>query len=95
MGSLFENLEWVLNESELARRLTDVSDEMMQKLCDPQTPFREWDKFSYDFLKENEKYNQFYPIFGCSVTRPSPEERGPLWDCDEVCDEFRLGSQPL
>ena len=90
MASLFDDLQPVLNEQEPARRFTDVSDEMKQKLCDPQTPFREWDNLSFDFLKEIAKYNQFLP----QISRPADylgrERYDPLWNCDKVCGELVL-----
>ena len=46
MASLFKDMQRVLNEREPPRRFTDVSDEKKGKLCDPQTPFHEWDDVS-------------------------------------------------
>ena len=92
MASLLKDLQSILNKQESAKRFSepDVSDEMKQKLCDPQTPFREWDNLSFDFLKEIAKYNQFFP----QISRPADylgrERYDPLWNCDKVCGELVL-----
>ena len=97
MASLFKDLQSVLDKQESAKRfsVSDVSDEMKQKLCDPQTPFREWDSLSFDYLKE---FGLSIPIFLTlyySTNQSSREGRVPLWSCDEVCGELVLRLQSL
>ena len=95
MASLFKELQLVLNEQEQTKRFTDISDEMKQKLCDPQTPFREWDSLSFDFLEEIAQYNCFFPKIRRPADYSSREGRDPLWNCDEVCEELVLRTQSL
>ena len=95
MASLFDDLQPVLNEQEPARRFTDVSDEMKQKLCDPQTPFREWDSLSFDYLRDFGLPIPDPPTLRRSTNQSSREGRVPLWSCDEVCGELVLRLQSL
>ena len=95
MSSLFQDIECVLNETYPARRFTDVSDKMREKLCDSHTLFHEWDVLSSEFLKENAISTQIYPINGRKYTQSRHEERDTLWNCDEVCGELVLRSQSL
>ena len=92
MGSLLEDLQSVLNEQESAKRFSvpDASDEMIQKLCDPQTPFREWDSLSFDFLKDFGLSIHTFPTLCRSTDQSSRERFDPLWSCDEVCGELVL-----
>ena len=97
MASLLEDLQLVLNKQESAKRfsVSDASDEMIQKLCDPQAPFREWDSLSFDYLKD---FGLSIPIFTTlyrSTNQSSREGRFPLWSCDQVCGELVLRLQSL
>ena len=97
MASLLEDLQSVLNEQESAERfsVSDASDEMIQKLCDPQTPFHEWDSLSFDYLKDFGLSIPTFPTLYRSTNQSSREGRVPLWSCDEVCGELVLRLQSL
>ena len=97
MASLLKDLQFVLNKQESAKRfsVSDASDEMLQKLCDPQTPFREWDSLSFDYLKDFGLSIPIFPTLYRSTNQSSHEGRDPLWSCDEVCGELVLRLESL
>ena len=97
MASLFKDLQSVLDKQESAKRfsVSDVSDEIKQKLCDPQTPFREWDSLSFHLLKGFKFPAHILPILKRSTNQSSHEGSDPLWSCDEVCSELVLRLRSL
>ena len=88
MEYLSDDLERVLNEREPVKQFTNFSDETKHKLCDPGTPFHEWDYLCFDLLKYNTLHLKTYSTIGDGITHWSRAERDSLWNCDEVCDEL-------
>ena len=97
MATLLEDLQFLLNKQESAKRfsVSDASDEMIQKLCDPQTPFREWDSLSFHLLKDFKLPAHIFPMLNRLTNQSSRKGRDPLWSCDEVCSELVLRLQSL
>ena len=97
MASLFKDLKFVLNQQESAKcfSVSDVSDEMKQKLCDPQAPFREWDSLSFHLLKDFKLPAHIFPMLNRLTNQLNRKGRDPLWSCDEVCGELVLRLQSL
>ena len=89
MASLFKDMQRVLNEREPPRRFTDVSDEKKGKLCDPQTPFHEWESLSHQLLTEK------LPLVSLLHFLPATDKplHMPRWDFDEVCSELTFKPQ--
>ena len=95
MASLFKDMQRVLNEREPPRRFTDVNDEKKGKLCDPQTPFHEWDDVSLTLLKEKIPNGVFFPLILPLYNLAGNGHCIPRWNVYEVCSELDFKFQTL